>query len=144
MKEVYVLLADGDGTMRSTEEPFGVAVTTEAEAKRFVIEGKVGYSHSYAKLTIFENKDEAIEFSRQSRMTWRDGVEQLIKQKEVKVYNRDLLNSICKELNKKHIGYRLFNTDSDWTIKICDHNYLHKSDYSGMKCSLCGDEIPSF
>jgi len=51
---IYVLLADGDGTMRSIDTPFGVAVTTEKEAKRFVEEGRVGYTHSYAKLTIKE------------------------------------------------------------------------------------------
>ena len=62
LKEVFVLLADGDGTMRSIDQPFGVAVTTEAEAKRYVKEGKVGYTHSYEKVTIFDNKDEAINF----------------------------------------------------------------------------------
>jgi hypothetical protein len=60
MKEVYVLKADGDGTMRSIDESFGVAVTTEEEAKRFVDEGGVGYTHSYEKLTIFDNKKDAI------------------------------------------------------------------------------------
>jgi len=61
-QEVYVLLADGDGTMRSSNEPFGVAVTTKEEAKRFIKDGGVGYTHSYSKLTIFENKDEAIKW----------------------------------------------------------------------------------
>ena len=60
MKEVYVLMADGDGTMRSTDEPFGIAVTTEEEAKRYVKEGGVGYTHSYKKLAIFDNKDDGI------------------------------------------------------------------------------------
>jgi hypothetical protein len=32
IKEVFVLLADGDGTMRSDNSPIGVAVTTEEEA----------------------------------------------------------------------------------------------------------------
>lgn len=63
MKEVFVLLADGDGTMRSHDEPFGVAVTTEEEAKRYVDEKGVGFTHSYCKLTVFENKDEAIKFA---------------------------------------------------------------------------------
>ena len=62
MKEVYVLLADGDGTMRSSDEPFGVAVTTKEEAKRFVEDGHVGFTHSYRKVRIFENKDEALEW----------------------------------------------------------------------------------
>lgn len=64
MKEVYVLLADGDGTtMRSIDTPFGVAVTTEVEAGRFVKEGHVGYTHSYAKIRIFTDKDEAIKWA---------------------------------------------------------------------------------
>ncbi len=61
MKEVYVLMADGDGTMRSQDEPIGAAVATEEEAKRYVTEGGVGYTHSYRKLIIFENKDEALD-----------------------------------------------------------------------------------
>jgi hypothetical protein len=65
MKEnyVYVLLSDGDGTMHSSDTPFGVAVTTEAEAKRYLEDGKVGYTHSYAKLKIFDNKDDAIKWA---------------------------------------------------------------------------------
>lgn len=55
--EVFVLLADGDGTTRSSDNPFGVAVTTEEEAQRFVREGGVGYSHSYAKVRVFADKD---------------------------------------------------------------------------------------
>ena len=62
MTEVYVLKADGDGTLRSIDEPFGIAVTTEEEAKRFVEEGGVGYTHSYEKLKIFENKDDGINY----------------------------------------------------------------------------------
>lgn len=60
MKKVYVLLSDGDGTMRSQDTPFGVAVTTEEEAKRFVKEGNFGYTHSYEELYIFDDKDEGI------------------------------------------------------------------------------------
>jgi len=60
MKKIYVLLADGDGTMRSSDTPFGVAVETEEEAKRFVKDGGVGYTHSYQKLTLFKDKDKAI------------------------------------------------------------------------------------
>ena len=63
MKEIYVLLADGDGTMRSGNEPFGVAVTTEEEAKRYVAEKGVGYTHSYCKVTVFDNKDDALDFA---------------------------------------------------------------------------------
>ncbi len=60
MKEVFVLLADGDGTWSSVATPFGVAVSTEEEAKRFVREGHVGTQQCYEKLMIFDNMDEAI------------------------------------------------------------------------------------
>jgi len=60
MREVFVLLSDGDGTLRSKDEPFGVAVSTEAEAKRFVEEGNCGYTQSYQKLIVFDDKDEAL------------------------------------------------------------------------------------
>lgn len=62
MKEVYVLMCDSDGTMHSIDRPFGVAVSSEDEAKRFVKEGKFGYTHSYEKLFIFDNKDDAIKW----------------------------------------------------------------------------------
>jgi hypothetical protein len=62
-KYVYVLLSDGDGTMRSSDTPFSVAVTTETEAERFVKEGKVGYTHSYAKVRVFDNKDDGIKWA---------------------------------------------------------------------------------
>ena len=62
-KEFFVLLADGDGTMRSSDEPFGVAVTTEDEAKRYVAEKGVGYTHSYCKVTVFDNKEDALNFA---------------------------------------------------------------------------------
>ena len=63
MKEIYVLLADGDGTMRSSDEPFGVAVTSEEEAKQYVEKGGVGYSHSYAKVVVFATASEAVSFA---------------------------------------------------------------------------------
>jgi len=62
MKEIFVLLSDGDGTMRSQDEPFGIAVTTENEAKRYVAEKGVGYTHSYCKVTIFKDKEDALNF----------------------------------------------------------------------------------
>jgi len=63
MRELYILLADRDGTIRSLDTSFGVAVESETEAKRYV-EGKgVGYTHSYEKLTVFKNKDEAIHWA---------------------------------------------------------------------------------
>ena len=71
MKEFFVLLADGDGTMCSSDEPFGVAVTTEDEAKRYVAEKGIGYTHSYCKVTVFDNKEDALNFAfpgRESRL----------------------------------------------------------------------------
>jgi hypothetical protein len=62
-KYVYVLLADGDGTMRSSDTPFGVAVDTEEEAKRYVKEGKVGYTHSYAEVRVFSDSNEGIKWA---------------------------------------------------------------------------------
>ena len=62
-KYVYVLLADGDGTMRSSDTPFGVAVASKEEAERFLKEGKVGYTHSYAKVRIFEKFEEGIKWA---------------------------------------------------------------------------------
>lgn len=59
-RDIFLLLADGDGTTHSSDFEFGVAVTSESEAERFVSEGGVGYTHSYVKIRIFENKDEAI------------------------------------------------------------------------------------
>ena len=61
MKEVFVLLADTAGTMRSGEDPFGVAVTNEAEAKKFSKKRNIGYSQSYQKVRIFETEKEAVE-----------------------------------------------------------------------------------
>lgn len=61
-REIYVLLADRDGTMSSNDEPLGVAVTSKHEALRYMYEGGVGYSHSYATIKIFDNKDEALKF----------------------------------------------------------------------------------
>jgi len=59
-KQVFVLMADSDGTFRSSDSPIGVAVTTEEEAQRFVREGKIGYSHSYVKVLVFDDKDAAL------------------------------------------------------------------------------------
>ena len=62
MPEIYVLLADGDGTMRSSCEPFGVAVTTKEEAERYLKDGGVGFYHSYTKVKIFKDKDEGLKW----------------------------------------------------------------------------------
>jgi len=58
--EVFILKADGDGTTFSRDQPIGVAVTTEEEAKRYVSEGGVGYTHSYEKVIVFANKDDGL------------------------------------------------------------------------------------
>lgn len=64
---IYVLLADGDGTLRSIDTPFGAAVTTKEEAERYVKEGGVGFTHSYTAVRIFDNKDKAIKRAFSSR-----------------------------------------------------------------------------
>lgn len=61
MKSVYILMSDGDGTMRSRDTPFGIAVSSKEEAERFVEEGGHGYTHSYEKIEIFDNKDDGID-----------------------------------------------------------------------------------
>jgi hypothetical protein len=60
MKEIFILLKDDDGTMKSIDEPWGAAVLTEEEAKRYVKEGKCGYSRSYTKVRVFETYEEAV------------------------------------------------------------------------------------
>lgn len=59
MKEVYVLLSDGDGNMHSIDVLWGAAVTTEKEAKAYVAKGGIGYTHSYEKVEVFESYEEA-------------------------------------------------------------------------------------
>lgn len=60
MRVIYLLLADGDGTMHSRLDPFGVAVSSEEEAKRFEKEGNVGYMNSYMKIKVFDNMEDAV------------------------------------------------------------------------------------
>lgn len=57
--EVFLLLSDNSGTTFSRPTPFGVAVTTEKEAKRFVKDG-YSYHDCYQKVVIFDNKDDAL------------------------------------------------------------------------------------
>ena len=61
MPEIFVLLADDSGTTFSPDTPWGAAVITEEEAKRYVEKGGVGYHHSYAKVKLFETFEEAKE-----------------------------------------------------------------------------------
>lgn len=63
MYEIFLLLEDSDGTLRSRDTPFGVAVTSEKEAKRFVEEDDIGYTRSYEKIVIFDDKDDAIKYA---------------------------------------------------------------------------------
>jgi len=53
-KKVYILKADSDGTLRSTDQPIGFAVTSEKVAKRYVSEGDVGYTRSYEECVIVD------------------------------------------------------------------------------------------
>jgi len=59
-KEVFVLLADTDGTTRSIDALIGAAVTSEPEAQSFVQNSKYGYSRSYKRVAVFETANEAI------------------------------------------------------------------------------------
>jgi len=59
--EIFVLMTDDWGSTFSKEYPVGVAVTTEEEADRYVKDGNFGFSQSAIKVTIFENKDDALE-----------------------------------------------------------------------------------
>lgn len=61
-EKIYVLLADGDGTMRSIDEPFGVAVKTKEAAEQYLKDGGVGYSHSYTELRVFNTAKEGIDW----------------------------------------------------------------------------------
>lgn len=64
MSEVFVLLEDADATMHSSHEPFGVAVSSKAEAEAFVNEYPAEkWRRSYQSLRIFETTKEA--------MAWR-------------------------------------------------------------------------
>lgn len=57
MEKVYILLCDGDGTMRSIDEPFGVAVKSKEEAEKF-LEVNYGYTRSYQEVKIYDNFNE--------------------------------------------------------------------------------------
>lgn len=57
---VFVLMADTDGTLRSSDASIGVAVTTRAEADRFVEEGGVGYTRAYVEVRVFADKGAAL------------------------------------------------------------------------------------
>jgi hypothetical protein len=59
-ERIFVLLEDVAGTMSSMPEPFGVAVTSEAEAKEWVSRAKHGYSRRYAELKIYPGWREAL------------------------------------------------------------------------------------
>lgn len=62
INKVYVLLADTDGTMRSQDEPFGVAVTSENEAKKFVSDCNFGYTRSYKELIVFDDYKKSVDY----------------------------------------------------------------------------------
>ncbi len=62
VKEIYLLTCDADGTMRSRNDSFGVAVTSQKEAEAFVNDHNYGYSQSYEKIAIFESTEEALAY----------------------------------------------------------------------------------
>lgn len=60
-EEVFVLLADGDGTLHLIWRPIGVAVRSEEEAKRFCAQEKFGHDRTYTKLKVFGTWADALE-----------------------------------------------------------------------------------
>jgi hypothetical protein len=58
--DVFVLLTDSDGTMRSIDTPWGFAVRSESEAKEYVKRGGIGYTHSYVKVRVFDTYEEVL------------------------------------------------------------------------------------
>lgn len=60
-EEVYVLLYDSDRTLRSSPEPFGVAIRNEQEAKDYVAscnEGEKFGPAAYSKLVLYNTFEE--------------------------------------------------------------------------------------
>ena len=58
--KVYLLLSDSDGTMHSSPDPFGYAVKTEEEAKKF-LGCKFGYSQGYMIIDVVDTVDDMME-----------------------------------------------------------------------------------
>ena len=66
-KDVFVLLADFDGCMRSVDEPFGVAISSESEAKKFTEMKNFAYGVSYTKVRILSTLAQALEYYKKNR-----------------------------------------------------------------------------
>ena len=47
-------------TLTSGQNPFGVAISTKAEAEKFEEMEGFGYSRGYNKLTVFDTAEEAV------------------------------------------------------------------------------------
>jgi hypothetical protein len=69
-RDVFVLMADSDGTMRSTDECLGIAVDSEAQAVEFHKDENsalgIGYTQSYQKLKVFGTAEEAVNHYRKT------------------------------------------------------------------------------
>jgi hypothetical protein len=68
MKEIYILKSDVDGTIKFKGRVYRSSSYFRRRSKRFVVEMKeegkrIRYTHSYEKVIIFENKDEALDFA---------------------------------------------------------------------------------
>jgi len=57
LKKVYVLMSDGDMTLHSQPEPFGVAVTSEEEARKYA---QTSENRDYQELAIFDDQELAV------------------------------------------------------------------------------------
>ena len=60
MTFVYLLMEDSDGTLGSIPEPWGAAVETEDEAKRYIALGGTGYPRWYQRIKIYQTFEEAM------------------------------------------------------------------------------------
>ena len=61
--KVYLLKADFDGTLYSRCDSMGVAVSSEAEARKFVEESTLGYFRAYEEIEVFSTSEEASEIT---------------------------------------------------------------------------------
>lgn len=60
MKTIYLIMADTSGTTFSQEQPVGIAVTKEKEAKKLIKAGKFGYFQSYMPVKVFSSALQAL------------------------------------------------------------------------------------
>lgn len=57
---IYILMADYNGSTFSHEQPIGLAVETEEEAKEFVNNSDEGYHRTFMKVDVYDNYKDAV------------------------------------------------------------------------------------